>query len=408
MACPRSDGSETARLTLHRIRGGRVVGLSDGRDEECPVDILTLASSTTSLILGEGARTADLRLEDCTVGDIDARDCLVFPALVDAHAHPTGGGGAGGPQTLARPILLEEFLRAGIGTVVGCLGNDTTVRSPAALISRTRALRLLGLNAFAMTGEIGSPPVTITGSTRGDLALIEEVRGVKAAIGELGAVASAERLRDLAAEVVRGSRTGAKKPLLHLHVGNDAACLGIVETAVAQLGVPGSMIVLTHVNWNEEVLQRSARLAQEHDVNLDVTATIRPDFFDGVVDPARALTWLLAELGGPDRVTMSSDAGGSHAAGDRLVPHRPMVLLDALRDALASTGSPSDVVATVTSNPARRLGLPSSRLAPGCPADLLIVPRDPARPITTLLAGQLVVDAGDVLRRDPLAETFLD
>jgi hypothetical protein len=188
-----------------------------------------------------------------------------------------------------------------------------------------------------------------------------------------------------------------------LHVANDVRCLEIVETAVKDLGVPGAMVVLTHVNWNGEILERSCEIARELGVNLDVTAVIRPDYFDGVVDPAQALTWLWKKLGSASQVTMSSDAGGNHPAGMAVIPHRPMVLLDAFRAALASSSAPtSELVAAATVNPRSRLGLDPAEVAVGHPADLLILPKDPGRPVTMLLGGLPAVTGGVAVRQDPM------
>ena len=112
------------------------------------------------------------------VETIDARGCFVLPGLVDVHEHLCGSSGEPGFARAAPEIQGHELVRAGITTVVGCVGTDTTTRTMAALVARTKALRALGLSAWCWTGGYPVPPATVTGDVRSDVMLIEEVVGV--------------------------------------------------------------------------------------------------------------------------------------------------------------------------------------------------------------------------------------
>ena len=68
-------------------------------------------------------------------------------------------------------IFLPELMVAGITTVVGCLGVDTTTRTMPDLLPKARGLREEGLTALVYTGGYPLPPATLTGSIRSDIDL---------------------------------------------------------------------------------------------------------------------------------------------------------------------------------------------------------------------------------------------
>ncbi|NLU78497.1 hypothetical protein HCA58_08915 [Micromonospora sp. HNM0581] len=363
------------------------------------------------LVVGDRIATVDadlgrIDLPGVPVVEHDVTGKLVLPALVDQHSHPTGGGGGGGPHTQSLPILFDRYTIAGIGTVVGCLGHDTVVRGHETLLARVHALRAQGLNAYLFTGEIGHPPRTLTGTIRRDLALFTEVRGVKAAVGEVGAVGTVDELRLLAGEVARGSRTGGKPAVLHLHLGAEPAAVTLISRAVADGTVPAAMLTVTHVNWNPRVLAAATDLAH-CGVNVDVTACITPDYFPGAVPPHRAVAELLEQVPA-DQITVTSDAGGSHPHDGTLVPHQPALLLDVLRRCLAERIVPAHVLAGIfAGHAARRLGLTGiGACVPGSRADLLVLDDTGQHPISLLLAGRLVVRCGVATVTDPVGEAI--
>ena len=53
---------------------------------------------------------------------IDGTGKVMFPGLIDAHVHILGGGGEGGAKTRTPEIMLTDITKAGVTTVVGCLG----------------------------------------------------------------------------------------------------------------------------------------------------------------------------------------------------------------------------------------------------------------------------------------------
>jgi beta-aspartyl-dipeptidase (metallo-type) len=69
---------------------------------------------------------------------IDAEGCLVTPGLIDPHEHLLGGSGEEGFSTQSPEIQLSEIVTAGITTVVGCLGVDTTMKTLPGLLAKVK------------------------------------------------------------------------------------------------------------------------------------------------------------------------------------------------------------------------------------------------------------------------------
>src|SRR3954470_10929746 len=108
---------------------------------------------------------------------IDASGCVVTPGLIDPHQHLLGGSGEEGFSSQTPEINVSEIVSAGITTVVGCLGVDTTMKTMAGLLARAKALKEEGLSAFVWSGGYNVPPTTITGTIRDDIMFIDEVIG---------------------------------------------------------------------------------------------------------------------------------------------------------------------------------------------------------------------------------------
>ena len=313
--------------------------------------------------------------------DLEGR--RVIPGLIDCHVHLTGGGGEAGMHTRVPPVQLSRLTSGGVTTAIGVLGTDDTVRSPAELVATARGLIELGLSAWCYTGGYHVPPVTLTGSVRGDIAHIDLIIGV----GELAisdhrsSQPTLDELLRVAGDAhVAGLMTG-KAGIVHLHTGSGARGLELVRQAIDGTELPPSVFNPTHVNRRKALFEEAMALAQRGCV-IDITAFPVAEGEDAWSAPEALTRYLEAGLPA-SRVTISSDGGGCLPVFDAegRVTHmdvgRPSAMADALKT-LLDCGQPLErVLPAFTANPANLLLLPrKGRLTIGADADLVALDED--------------------------------
>ena len=109
---------------------------------------------------------------------IEGKGRLLFPGFIDSHVHINGGGGEGGFKTRTPEIKFSELTKAGITTVVGCIGTDGVCRDMRSLIAKANALEEEGITTYCYTGSYEIPVKTITDSIKGDLMMVDKIIGV--------------------------------------------------------------------------------------------------------------------------------------------------------------------------------------------------------------------------------------
>ncbi len=358
------------------------------------------------LWVGAGSELTELPAALRAVSDtIDLEGRRLIPGLIDGHVHVTGGGGEAGFRTRVPPVPLTRFTTAGVTTVIGLLGTDDVARTTRDLVATVHALREEGLSAWAYTGGYHVPPMTLTGSVRGDLVFIEPLLGV----GELAisdhrsSQPTLDEILRLAADShVAGLMTG-KAGVLHLHMGDGARGLDLVRRAIAESELPARVFNPTHVNRRRALFDEAVALARAG-CTVDITAFPVEEGEDAY-SAADALRRYLDSGAPAERVTVSSDAGGCLPCFDtdgrvsRMDVGSAGALLSTIRELLAAGVPLERALPAFTTNPARLLRLAGKgEITVGGDADLVALDaKDGAH--TVIVRGQVHVRNGSPVRR---------
>jgi beta-aspartyl-dipeptidase (metallo-type) len=322
---------------------------------------------------------------------IDASGKLVTPGLIDPHEHLIGAGGEDGFRTRTPEVPFDSIVRAGITTVVGCLGTDTVTRSLTTLLGRVQQLQEEGITAYMYTGGYPIPPPTITSSVTNDIVMIERVIGVgEVAIADTRAWKPALwQLASYVTEAMVGGSLGGKAGVVHFHVGSGESRLALLHRIIDEMEVDPAHIHATHVNRNEALMDDAVALARKG-------AFVCVDTTDG-----KTGHWLryYRDADGPwDRLFIASDAHTADAT--------PAQLRDALTKSVLDAGLLLEtVLPTFTSNTARALQLDTKGcLDEGADADIVLLDADTLKVTDVFARGQAIVAGGDVVRGEAASD----
>jgi beta-aspartyl-dipeptidase (metallo-type) len=336
---------------------------------------------------------------------IDLQGARLIPGLIDGHVHVTGGGGEAGFRTRVPPLALSRFSTAGVTTLIGLLGTDDIARSPGELLATLYALREEGLNAWGLTGGYHLPPATLTGSVRGDLVYLEALIGIgEVAISDhRSSQPTGDELLRLAADAHVAGLMTHKAGILHLHLGDGPRGLEFVRRALAGSELPARVFNPTHVNRRRALFAEAIELARSG-CTVDVTAFPVAAGEDAWSAP-EAVERYLASGAPPERITVSSDAGGCLPCfnADGRVCSMEVgsagALLATLRELLARGLSLEQALPPFTCNPARLLRLAGKgTISAGADADLVALDAT-GQAQTVIIRGTMHLLDGVVLRR---------
>jgi beta-aspartyl-dipeptidase (metallo-type) len=319
---------------------------------------------------------------------VDAGDCFVIPGFIDPHEHLLGGSGEEGFSSQTPEIFLREIAIAGVTTVVGCLGVDTTTKTMPGLLARAKALNEEGLTAFIWSGGYNVPPTTITGSLRDDLIFIDEVigageiaisdnRATEPTVGELARLVSEARV---------GGMLSRKSGVTHFHVGDHPRRLGPLRALVENHAVEPEWLYPTHVDRNRELMREAAAFTRLGAfVDIDLTEENLPEQLRQFIDDSGDLS----------RLTVSSDAAISS----------PRAIHDQICACVFEHGFPLELVLPlVTVNTSRILKLDrKGRLEQGASADVLVLRRKTLEITHVFARGRPLVRGGELV----VTEKFL-
>jgi beta-aspartyl-dipeptidase (metallo-type) len=271
-------------------------------------DILILGSK-----IGAVKEPGLIRIEGLDVQVVNASEKIVIPGFVDSHVHLLGGGGEGGPATRVPEIAVEDIISWGVTTVIGCLGTDGTTRHMESLLAKARGLEAEGITTYIYSGSYHIPVVTITGSVRSDLILIDKVVGAgEIAISDhRSSQPTFDEIARLAAECRVGGMLGGKAGILHLHLGDGPRKLEMVFKLIKETEIPPTQVIPTHVNRNPDLLKDAIEFILQGGY-IDLTAGVEPAAKDNSeISIGDAVKMCLKKQAPLDHITVSSDSNGS-------------------------------------------------------------------------------------------------
>lgn len=333
---------------------------------------------------------------------IEGKGKKLLPGFIDQHVHITGGGGEGSFRTRVPEISLSKLTTAGVTTVVGLLGTDSTTRSVENLVAKAKALKEEGLTVYAMTGSYDYPSVTLTGDVKKDICFVEEIIGCKIAVSDHRAPnMTLDQLKQLASDTRVGGMLSGKSGTLTMHIGDSQAGLKPLFQVLEETDIPVKTMRPTHVNRREGLLMEAFDYAKLGGM-IDMTCGIKKN-----MRPALALE-LAKEQGVPmENITISSDGYGSWSKYDEQGNLIKIGVADVDKMfnefiylvKVMETPIP-EALQYFTSNVAKGLSLYPNK---GCisqdgDADLLIIDADMSLE-TVICKGKLAVSRKEVLMR---------
>lgn len=241
---------------------------------------------------------------------IDCSKKIAVPGFIDSHVHILGGGGEGGSRTRTYELSFSDLVRAGITTVVGCLGTDGVTRSLESLYAKAKALEEEGASSYIYVGSYRVPPVTLTGSIIKDIVLIDKVIGVgEVAISDhRSSQPTLDELKRLAADARIGGMLSGKAGVVNVHVGDGPTMLEPLVKVVKTSEIPITQFLPTHINRNSKLLNSSIEWLSMGGF-IDLTTSIGELLEDELL-PWRVFKEL-SEHGFESQITFSSDGQGS-------------------------------------------------------------------------------------------------
>jgi beta-aspartyl-dipeptidase (metallo-type) len=320
---------------------------------------------------------------------IDATGGVITPGLIDPHEHLLGGSGERGFSTQTPEIHLSEIVSAGITTVVGTLGVDTTMKTIAGLLAKVKALKEEGMSAFLWTGGYNVPPSTITDSVRDDIMYIAEVIGAGeiAISDERSTDPVAHELARLVSNAYVGGILSRKAGVTHFHVGERQGRLKLLRSLIDEYDTVSTALYPTHIERDEELMREAIALTHRGSfVDID---TVNEDL-------PRWLKFYLDNGGDASKLTISSDASVTS----------PINLYEQFRACIVEHGFQMEqVLRLATENPAEVLKLNSKgKIEPSRDADLLVLREGSLEIKDVILRGRRVIKNG----RAVIAEKFLE
>lgn len=334
--------------------------------------------------------------------EIDGSGKIAVPGFIDSHVHILGGGGEGGFTTRTPEVKLSTLTKAGVTTVIGCLGTDGVGRDLMSLLAKARALEEEGITTFIYAGSYRLPLKTITGEIMKDIMAIDKIIGIgEVAISDHRSSQPSfdEFVKAVADARVAGMLSG-KAGVVNVHLGDGKRQIEFLERVVAETEIPITQFVPTHVNRNPELFEKCVQFAKKGGY-IDFTGSEDVDYIDELDDEisfGKGMKRLIKEKVSMDNFTLTSDGQGSlpvfNEKGELvgLGVGTSSCLIKEIKNSVNKHDIPLEIaIRALTSNPAKAFKLKNKgRLEKGFDADICIL--DKNLDIDTVLAkGKVMV-----------------
>lgn len=349
-----------------------------------------------------------------SINVIEGEGKLIFPGFIDNHVHILGGGGEGGFRTRTPEIQLSTLIKAGVTTVVGCIGTDGVCRSMRALIAKAKALEEEGITTYCYTGSYEIPVKTITDSIKGDIMMVDKVIGV----GEIALSdhrSSQATYQDFV-NTVASSRVGGllsgKAGVVNVHLGDGAKKLDYLSKLIDETEIPPTQVLPTHINRSDKLFSEGKEYAKRGGF-IDLTTSSDPRFLEpGEIRASKGLVILLEEGVDIEHITFSSDANGSMP---RFNEYGQLIglgicsvnsLYREVKESINEYNIPIEkAIKVITSNVADILKLDNKgRIKEGLDADFVIVNKETLEIDMVISKGKIVVKDGEAIIKGTFEE----
>lgn len=353
----------------------------------------------------------ELELNSSTikVNRVNCEGKFMFPGFIDNHVHILGGGGEGGFSTRTPEIKFTDLTKAGITTVVGCIGTDDVCRDMKTLIAKVKELESNGISAYCYTGSYSIPVKTITNSIKEDLMLLNDVIGV----GEIALSdhRSSQPTYDSFVNLVSQARVGGllsgKSGIVNVHIGGGARRMDMLFSLIRNTEIPPTQLLPTHVNRTEDLFKMGVEYIKEGGY-IDFTTSSDEEFLEnGELTASEGLKKILDMNLPISHVTFSSDGNGSmpnfnekrELIGLKLC--NVSSLYGEVKKAILNKGISIELaLSTITSNVAKILKLKDKgEIKSGNIADFVLVNKENLEIEEVYAKGEKVVEDGIPIKK---------
>jgi len=336
---------------------------------------------------------------------IDGKGKLLFPGFIDNHVHINGAGGEGGFRMRTPEIKLTDLTKAGITTVVGCIGTDGICRNMASLIAKAKALEEEGITTYCYTGSYEIPVKTLTGSIKKDIMLIDKVIG----IGEIAisdnrsSQASYTELIQSIAQARVGGILSGKSGIVNIHLGDGVRKIDDLFKLAEETEIPITQMLPTHMNRNGDLFKSGEEYINKGGYIDFTTSTPVNQLAPGELRASEALSILIKNNSNVDNVTFSSDGNGSLPIFDdkgnltKVEICCVKSLYEEVKECIKNYNIPiEEALKVITSNVAKVLNLKNKgSIEIGKDADLVLVDEKTLEIKTVIAIGEIMVKDGE-------------